>query len=571
MEKPIKMIYAKVFVVYTAVIILLIIILDLYFLKYLSDTMKDKNLYINQQLVSEVSSEIEKQFEHVNKSIGDMYFNREVIEDTVKFVNMDINEFNKQKLDYLSNGNNIVYTGIQSFIASTFNGDEDIDNISIISYKKDDISAFNRRNQINIKKDINHKQFMDKKILTEKDKITYIRQISNPNNFQKEGAILFTFNMKEMKQILSKYNEYNEVLILDKNLDTIYASVGKYENYKDRYKEVIDSQKIFTKKNGYYLNINYQEDGITVIGKVDKDVVNNLKLEQYLALLLIDIVVFLLAVGIIRLKIRKLNKRMDVIINAMEEVKRGNLDICIDSGDENDELAYIADSFNDMCGTLDEYIRKSYLAEINKKDAQMKALQSQINPHFLYNTLEVIRMKAICSGNREVGKMLYNLANIFRAQLKADDIITIENEVDYCRKYLDLFKFRYEDSFRYELYCDKNILKNKVIKFIIQPLIENYLIHGIRLEDLDNLLIISIADDKEQNIIIHIEDNGRGIEKEKLKEIIANLRETKRRTSSIGIVNVNDRIRTLYGEDYGITFDENMEFGTKIIVKIPKR
>lgn len=570
MGKPSKKIYTKVFVVYTAVIVLLIILLDLYFLKYLSDSMKDKNLYVNQQLVNEVSNEVEKQFENVGKSIESMYFSREVIEDTMKFIDMDINTYNKQKLDHLSDGNSIVYTGVQSFIASTFNGNEDIDNISIISYKKDDISTFNRRNQINIQKDIDYEKIIDKSVITEENRITYVKEISNPNNFEKQGALLFTFNMNKMRKILSKYDNCNEVFVLDENLDPIYASVKEYENPKEQYRDIIDSKEIFAKKSKYYLNINYQLNGITVIGRVDKNIVSNLGIKQYLALILMDIVVFLIAIGIISLKIKKLNQRMDVIISAMEEVKHGNLDIYIDTKNENDELAYIADSFNDMCGTLDEYIRKSYLAEINKKDAQMKALQSQINPHFLYNTLEVIRMKAICSGNKEVGKMLYNLANIFRAQLKADDIITFENEVDYCKKYLDLFKFRYEDKFKYELYCNKELLKNKVIKFIMQPLVENYLIHGIRLEDSDNLLIISIVDDEEDNIIIHIEDNGRGIPKDKLREITDTLSDKKKRTNSIGIVNVNDRIKTLYGDEYGIMFEE-VDFGTKIIVKIPKR
>lgn len=260
---------------------------------------------------------------------------------------------------------------------------------------------------------------------------------------------------------------------------------------------------------------------------------------------------------------------MNKVIVAMDEVKDGNFDISIDVGEENDELSYIAFNFNEMCKRLKEHIEKSYLAEINQKNAEMKALQSQINPHFLYNTLEVIRMKAICSGNKEVGKMLYNLATLFRSQLKEKDIITIKSEVDYCKKYLELFKFRYKEKFNYEIYCDEYLLGNKVIKFILQPLVENYLIHGIRLEDDDNMIVISIVSEDE-DILIHIEDNGKGIDVEKIDEINEKLSEKKHNTRSIGILNVNERIKTLYGEKYGVLITKDINLGTKILVKIPK-
>ncbi len=101
-----------------------------------------------------------------------------------------------------------------------------------------------------------------------------------------------------------------------------------------------------------------------------------------------------------------------------------------------------------MCRKLDAYIQKSYLAEIEKKNAQLQALQSQINPHFLYNTLEAIRMKAICNGDRDVGKMLYSMSVLFRSQLKDADWITIGQELDYCKQYLELFEYRYNGIFK---------------------------------------------------------------------------------------------------------------------------
>lgn len=134
------------------------------------------------------------------------------------------------------------------------------------------------------------------------------------------------------------------------------------------------------------------------------------------------------------------------------------------------------------------------------------ALQSQINPHFLYNTLESIRMKAICNGDIEVGRMLYILAFLFRNQLKENDIIPIKNEINYCQKYLEIFKFRYEEKFEFTINCPEEILDKQIIKFTLQPLIENYFVHAIKLENNDNRISINIKE-KNNKIIIEIEDN----------------------------------------------------------------
>ena len=126
------------------------------------------------------------------------------------------------------------------------------------------------------------------------------------------------------------------------------------------------------------------------------------------------------AVGIICISyyIRRLTGRVNNILGAMNQVTTGDLSVRLKYQKKGDELDMISENFNEMCSRLQLYIQKSYLAEIERKNAQMQALQSQINPHFLYNTLEAIRMKAICNGDREVGKMLYSMVTLFRSQLK---------------------------------------------------------------------------------------------------------------------------------------------------------
>ncbi|WP_300379986.1 histidine kinase, partial [Clostridium sp.] len=178
-----------------------------------------------------------------------------------------------------------------------------------------------------------------------------------------------------------------------------------------------------------------------------------------------------------------------------------------------------------------------------------------------------IRMKAICNGDKEVGKMLYTLSFLFRKQVKDNNIITLKDELEYCSKYIEIFKFRYYDDFNFQIDCPNDLENYKIVKFTIQPLIENYFIHGIRLGDCDNLLKVKVIKE-EDNILIKITDNGNGIDHDKLGEINNKLLNRKQEGNSIGIINVNERIVNEYGEDYGIKLIKNEDKGITIVMKI---
>ena len=231
----------------------------------------------------------------------------------------------------------------------------------------------------------------------------------------------------------------------------------------------------------------------------------------------------------------------------------------------------ISADFNDMCKRLNEHIRKQYLAEIDKKNAEIHAMQSQINPHFLYNTLEAIRMKAICNGDKEVGQMLYNMSILFRRQLKDNDFITIADELDYCKQYFELFTMRYPNIFKYKIICPESLMNKKIIKFILQPIIENYFIHGIRSTKQDNIIKVYVNQNK-NSIDFHIVDNGRGMSEDAIKnknEELQNTLNIEHNNKSIGVSNVNRRIKAIYGEKYGVKLRENNEkMGLEVIVKI---
>nr|WP_274601613.1 sensor histidine kinase [Clostridium rhizosphaerae] len=285
--------------------------------------------------------------------------------------------------------------------------------------------------------------------------------------------------------------------------------------------------------------------------------------------IILAIILIIIAEAIVFVKIDSLSKRVNGITEAMKSVQEGNFKIEIKTGSEDDEFSMISKSFNDMCRQLNEYISRVYLSEIKQKNAEMLALQSQINPHFLYNTLESIRMKAVSIGEKDLGKMLYNLSALYRNMIKGKTFITIEQELEHCKMYLDLFKFRYEGKFNYCIDVSEELYSKEIIKFSLQPIIENFIVHGINLDRDDNYIVIYSEKDG-QDAVIFIEDNGMGIEAEKVKSLNEKM-ENIETGDSIGLLNVNERIRLTYGEEYGLVVKGRKFMGTVVSIRIPIR
>lgn len=179
-------------------------------------------------------------------------------------------------------------------------------------------------------------------------------------------------------------------------------------------------------------------------------------------------------------------------------------------------------------------------------------------------------MKAVSDGNLDIGQMLYNLAYLFRNMVKGKTLITIEQELCHCKMYLELFKFRYEGKFDYCIDMDERLLNNEIIKFTIQPIIENFIVHGVKLDKYDNYLII-IVEKEDEHINIIVEDNGKGIDKQTFMKLEHRLLHNDAKGNSIGMINVHERIQMQYGSDYGLTLENKDTSGTRIIIKIPSK
>jgi len=279
---------------------------------------------------------------------------------------------------------------------------------------------------------------------------------------------------------------------------------------------------------------------------------------------------FLLGLGITYYNTKRNYERLNNIISAFESAERGEPLPELPSHIK-DEYGYI------LQNVVKTFIEQSYLKvqlsekKYQLKAAEMMALQAQINPHFLFNTLKTIFWKSIAltGGQNEVSKMIEYLSEILNYSLSSsDELVTLSDEIKNTQCYIEIQKIRYRDKFGVIWQYDENITDYKVIKLLFQPFIENSIYHGIKEKESPSYIKIKI---KENNGIIKISiiDNGIGIDPAKLKDIREKLKEKGDYTEHIGLFNTNRRLKLMYGEEYGIKLRSKSGLGTVVYIDIP--
>lgn len=404
----------------------------------------------------------------------------------------------------------------------------------------------------------------DVTIQVKNESIIFLKEIYDPTTFKEIGLLRISFDNKGIANLEGNYG-HSKLFVYADNGDVAFG-----EENKEWIEELKADKKLSALEKEYHIYTHRARTReLNVVSYVEKIQTGKIPFVIWVMLIFMGIGLFSIGMYFVNRRILRLSNRLERIVNGMERVMEGDLSVRLDVKKE-DELDIIADNFNIMCENLDTYIQKSYLAEIEQKNAEMNALQSQINPHFLYNTLEAIRMKAICNGDKEVGKMLYGLAVVFRSQVKDDNVVNVARELYYCKKYLEIFEFRYQNKFEFAIDCPEEYMDIPVIKFIVQPIIENYFAHGIRLQEEDNKLEI-IVEKEEDVLFIHVKDNGIGMTEDEISEKKLELKEKVRTRESIGILNVHRRIVTTYGEGYGVDLKKNGTQGLCVTLSIPIR
>lgn len=238
-----------------------------------------------------------------------------------------------------------------------------------------------------------------------------------------------------------------------------------------------------------------------------------------------------------------------------------------------DEISVLNASFNQMVEEIGQLVEDIHTEELNLRAAELRVLQEQINPHFLYNTLDNIIWLAESNDTEQVVKMVSSLSSFFRTTLsKGKEFITVKEEEQHIRSYLEIQQFRYRDILEYEIAIPEELYQYEVIKLTLQPLVENALYHGVKKKRGVGHIFVS-AEYCRDVIIFKVKDDGMGMEEERLAQVRAMLEngqpEKKEESGGFGLVNVNQRIKLHYGKEYGLKVQSVYGEGTEIWVRIP--
>lgn len=412
---------------------------------------------------------------------------------------------------------------------------------------------------------------------TETNVFFIIRVINDINMTSNKLAIMrINISEEDLSNIYSDkiFGKQDDFLIIDSQ-NRIVSSIDK-NRLGQQFDLDMANNRAYDSKEGYfqsklngqdylvtYYNIesvNYRLISLVPLSELLKE--NRVIQEFVLKVAGISFLVCVLCALLFSLKVLGPLKKIRM---QMKMVENENFDVQV-SINGNDEIAMLGRSFNKMSAKLKELINQVYIIRIKQKEAELAALQAQVNPHFLYNALDTIYWMGRMEKAFETSKLVEALAKLFRLSLNSGREITLlRDEMEHLSNYMIIQKKRYGDSISFEMEVEDGLLDCQVIKLILQPLVENAINHGIDKKDGKGNISVLIRK-AAQNLIYEIRDDGIGVD---VNEINRLLKDTGNSNRGFGIKNVNDRLKLYFGEQYGITFLSETGQGTTVTVVQP--
>lgn len=361
--------------------------------------------------------------------------------------------------------------------------------------------------------------------------------------------------------------------------DRVYVCDKDYNCYYSSDRDLIgmnlssDSSIFKETDKEFLIETDYNSYGVNVIITMNTDkAYQKLRKMQHMMYLFLGVTFAALLSGSIWFS-KRLTKPIYHMMDRMSEIETGNFKVELPVTSE-DEIGILSHRFNQMSKELENYINQSYVAHMKQTEAEMTALKSQIYPHFLYNTLEVIRMTALEKDDYVVSEMIEALSTQIRYMIgPMQDMVSLEQEVDIIRKYVYLLNCRITGKVKLAVNLS-GFGKQRVPKLILQPIVENAFVHGIKPRDGSGNVLIS-AEQNDHRLEISVMDNGVGMDEAalmRLRELLAGNEpgiKNEHNWQSIGLKNVHDRIRYLFGEGYGIEVTSTLSVGTMVRIIMP--
>ena len=440
-------------------------------------------------------------------------------------------------------------------------------------------------------------------IYTNNIDVEHDQTIAPISNIEKESWFNKALNSTKTNWVVDKENkkifstrkmpllsrqEIQAILVIDVDYDDVFSSFEEANNHNfSLFISDVDENEVYSYSNftksytnyssAYSSETNINKDQSVIINKRENaadwtvrmyypESLSTSEIEPA-SLLISIIIIILMVISLIAVWFtsRFVTSRIDRLTGNIKLVENGNLEVYVES-DEQDEIGVLIRGFSRMVKRIKYLIEEVYQSQLHQKEYEMRALQQQINPHFLYNTLSMINFKALEAGEDTISKMTLSLSAFYRTSLnKGKNYCSINDELKNMESYIDIQLMMHDFDFDVEIEIDEEIRQYETLNLILQPIVENAIGHGIDLLEDRRGLIKVYASMVDEEIYIMVEDNGVGMDKETMERMLT------QDSKGYGMRNVNRRIKLFYGQDYGLHIESVINQGTVVTVKLPKK
>lgn len=408
--------------------------------------------------------------------------------------------------------------------------------------------------------------------------VTLSRGIMNPKTERVEGVLFIDLNYSSISSLCEKISlgAKGYVFILDEDGSVIYHPKQQllYNGLLDeRIDKILSTPKggngNFLSDDGkrLYTVTKSEKTGWSVVGVTYLDELLSRSVEIQKLYIILAVCLIAAATVISMILSSAITKPITKLRSTMKKVEQGNLETQTQFPRAGNEIRDLISSFNLMVGQIKELIQKNKEEQEDKRKSELRALQAQINPHFLYNTLDSIIWMAESAKNKEVISMTSALSKLLRKSISNQkEIVTVAEEIEYVSEYLKIQQMRYHDKLEYDINVGDEVMRCPISKLVLQPLVENAIYHGIKTKEGKGRITITGFVEGE-DAVLRIHDNGVGMDANTLAHIFDGNKGDS--ISKVGVRNVNSRLKLYYGERYGLKYNSSVGHGTYVTVTVP--
>ncbi len=408
--------------------------------------------------------------------------------------------------------------------------------------------------------------------------VSYVKPIVNKATGKPIGAVLVDIDTHSFDNIIKTDLVKDGYIAILKDNKVISVSSGDNfnripldEQSKAQINNINDGWFMSKNNSALILSKDLMYNGFKIAGVISKEEITKESREiLYIAFPITAAFIVITLISIWNIT-QSILKPLNKLGKIMERVENGNLDVDMMTPKYRDELGDLTRKFNHMLEKIKSLMKKVYTEQEKLRKEELKVLQAQINPHFLYNTLDTIIWMSKENDKESIAAIAKSLIKLFRIGVnRGAEMISIAEEIEHVESYMSIQHIRYSDKFDYSINLPDSLRTYKTLNIILQPLVENSIYHGIKEKREKGLIYIDIYDDDE-NIYFEVRDTGKGMSERKLKALNNTLkRNDGEKVDSYGLINVNRRIKLYFGDAYGLEYESTENLGTTAIIRIPK-